>query len=152
MLWGKIKQEDEQEVQHMSTCDDVAKFDFTKIVLPKWTSEGSEGENQVNVWEKNVSDTGKLSSVMSHSATPWTAGHQAPLSITNSQRLLKLVNFASVMPSNHLILLSPSPPTFNLSQHQSLFKWVSSSHQVAKVLEVQLQNQSFQWTPRTILL
>ena len=41
---------------------------------------------------------------------------------------------------------------FHLSQHQSLFKWVSSSHQVAKVLEFQLQHQSFQWTPRTDLL
>ena len=39
----------------------------------------------------------------------------------------------------------------NLSQHQGLFKWVSSSHQVAKVLELQLQYQSFQWTPRTDL-
>ena len=37
----------------------------------------------------------------------------------------------------------------NLSQHQGLFKWVSSSHQVAKMLEFQLQHQSFQWTPRT---
>ena len=49
-------------------------------------------------------------------------------------------------------LSSPSPPTFNLSQHQGLFKWVSSLHQVAKVLEFQLQHQSFQWTPRTDLL
>ena len=48
-------------------------------------------------------------------------------------------------------LLSPSPPTFNLSQHQGLFQWVSSSHQVAKVLEFQLQHQSFQWTLRTDL-
>ena len=47
---------------------------------------------------------------------------------------------------------SPSPPAVNLSQHQGLFKWVSSSHQVAKVLEFQLQHQSFQWTPRTDLL
>ena len=41
-------------------------------------------------------------------------------------------------------LSSPSPPTLNLSQHQGLFKWVSSSHQVAKVLEFQPQHQSFQ--------
>ena len=47
-------------------------------------------------------------------------------------------------------LLSPSLPTFNLSQHQGLFKWVSPSHQVAKVSELQLQHQSFQWTLRTI--
>ena len=42
-------------------------------------------------------------------------------------------------------LSSPSLPAFNLSQHQGLFQWVSSSHQVAKVLELQLQHQSFQW-------
>ena len=41
-------------------------------------------------------------------------------------------------------LSSPSPPAFNLSQHQGLFQWVSSLHQVAKVLEFQLQHQSFQ--------
>ena len=49
-------------------------------------------------------------------------------------------------------LSSPSPPAFNLSQHQGLFKWVSSSHHVAKVLDFQLQHQSFQWTLRTDLL
>ena len=43
-------------------------------------------------------------------------------------------------------LLSPSPPTFNLSQYQGLFKWVSSLHQVAKVLEFHLQHQSFQFS------
>ena len=42
-------------------------------------------------------------------------------------------------------LSSPSPPAFNLSQHQGLFQWVNSSHQVAKVLKFQLQHQSFQW-------
>ena len=49
-------------------------------------------------------------------------------------------------------LSSPSPPALNPSQHQGLFKWVNSLHQVAKVLEFQLQHQSFQWTPRTDLL
>ena len=49
-------------------------------------------------------------------------------------------------------LSSPSPPAPNPSQHQGLFKWVNSSHQVAEVLEFQLQHQSFQWTPRTDLL
>ena len=42
-------------------------------------------------------------------------------------------------------LSSPSPPAFNLSPHQGLFQWVSSLHQVAKILEFQLQHQSFQW-------
>ena len=49
-------------------------------------------------------------------------------------------------------LSSPSPPAFNLSQHQGLFKWVSYSHQVAKVLEPQLHHQSFQWIFRTDFL
>ena len=47
----------------------------------------------------------------------------------------------AVQPSHPLS--SPSPPTFNLSQHQGLFKWISSSHQVAKVLEFHLHHQSF---------
>ena len=50
----------------------------------------------------------------------------------------------AIQPSHPLS--SPSPPALNLSQHQGLFQWVSSSHQVAKVLEFQLQHQSFQWT------
>ena len=49
-------------------------------------------------------------------------------------------------------LSSPSPPTFNLFQHQGLFKWVNSSHQMAKVLKFQLQHQSFQWIFRTDFL
>ena len=73
-------------------------------------------------------------------------------SITNSWSLLKLMSIESVMPSNHLILSSPSPPTFNLSQSQGLFQGVSSSHQVAKVLEFLLQHQSFQWIFRTDFL
>ena len=56
----------------------------------------------------------------------------------------------AIQPSHPL--LSPSPPAPNPSQHQSLFHWVSTSHEVAKVLEFQLQHQSFQWTPRTDLL
>ena len=47
---------------------------------------------------------------------------------------------------------SPSPPAPNPSQHQGLFQWVNSSHEVAKVLEFQFQDQSFQWTFRTDFL
>ena len=56
----------------------------------------------------------------------------------------------AIQPSHPLS--SPSPSTLNLSPHWGLFKCVSSSQQVAKVLEFQLQHQSFQWTPRTDLL
>ena len=56
----------------------------------------------------------------------------------------------AIQPSHPLS--SPSPPALNLSQHHCLFQWVSSLHQVAKVLEFQLQHQSFQWTLKTDLL
>ena len=56
----------------------------------------------------------------------------------------------AIQPSHPLS--SPSPPAPNPSQHQGLFQWVSSSNQVAKVLEFQLQHQSSQWTPTTDLL
>ena len=65
-------------------------------------------------------------------ATPWTAARQASLSIINSWILLKFMSIKSVMPSNHLILSSLSPPAFNLSQQQGLFKWVNSLYQVAQ--------------------
>ena len=52
----------------------------------------------------------------------------------------------AIQPSHPL--LSPLPPAFNLSQHQGLFQWVSCLHQMAKVLEFQLQHQFFQWRQR----
>ena len=73
---------------------------------------------------------------------PWTAAHQASLSITNSWSLLKLMSIESVMPSNHLILghlliLLPSIfPSIRIFWNESAL------HQVAKVLEFQLQHQS----------
>ena len=87
-------------------------------------------------------------------ATLWTIARQAFLFITNSPNLFKLMSIDmvgdAIQPSHPL--LSPSLPAFNISQHQGLFKWVSSLHQVAKVLDFQLQHQSFQWTLRTDLL
>ena len=73
-------------------------------------------------------------------ATPWAAAHLASLSITNSWSLLKLMSFESVIPSNHLILCRPLllPSVF---PSISLFQGVSSSNQVAKVLEFQLHHQ-----------
>ena len=85
-------------------------------------------------------------------ATPWIAARQASLSITNSRSSLRLMSIKSVMPSSHLILccplllLPPIPPSI------SLFQWVISSHEVAKVLEFQLQHHSFQRNPRADLL
>ena len=77
-------------------------------------------------------------------STPGLPIHHQLLELTQTH--LHWVGDA-IQPSHPLS--SPSPPAFNLSQYQGLFKWVSSSHQVAKVLEFQLQHQSFQWTLRT---
>ena len=93
-----------------------------------------------------------ISSVQSFSCvqlfvTPWAAACQASPSITNSRSFLKLMSIYwvrdAIQPSHPL--LSPSPPGLNFSQHQGLFQWVSSLHQVAKVLELQLRHQSLQW-------
>ena len=83
---------------------------------------------------------------MDHSTPGLPVHHQLP---ELTQTHVHWVGDA-IQPSHPL--LSPSPPTFNLSQHQDLFQWVSSLHQVGKGLEFQLQHQSFQWTPRANLL
>ena len=86
-------------------------------------------------------------------AIPWITAHQASLSITNSRSSLRLPSIESVMPSSHLILwrplllLPPIPPSIRV-----FFQWVSSSHEVAKVLEFQLQHHSLQRNPRADLL
>jgi len=77
---------------------------------------------------------------------PWTTARQPSLSFTISQSLLKFMTIELVM------LSTLSPPAFNLSQHQGLFQWVSSLHQVTKVLELKFQHQSFQWIFRVDLL
>ena len=83
-------------------------------------------------------------------AIPWTAACQASFPIF--WNLLKLMSIESVIPSNHLILSPPSPPALSLSQHQGLFQWIGALHQVLKVLELQLQHQSFQWIFRVDFL
>ena len=90
---------------------------------------------------------------VSDSTTPWTTAlpglrvhHQLPECTQTHVHWVGDV----IQPSHSLP--SPSFPALNLSQQQGLFQWVGSSHQVAKVLELHLQHQSFQWTPRTDLL
>ena len=83
--------------------------------------------------------------VMSDSAAPWSAVYQAPLYFTIPQSLLRFMSIESVILTIASSVTPFSPPTLNLSQHQGLFQWVGSSHQVPKVLEPQLQHQPFQW-------
>ena len=85
--------------------------------------------------------------------TPWTAAYQAFLSLTTSQSLPRFVSIKSVMLSNHLIFCCPLLVLPSVFSSISIFsKWVRSLHQVAKVLELQLQDQSFQWIFRTDFL
>ena len=83
---------------------------------------------------------------MNHSTPSLPVHHKLPgITQTHVHRVSD-----AIQPS-HPLSSSP-PPALNFSQHQGLFQWVSSPHQVAKVLEFQLHHQSFQWTPRTDLL
>ena len=87
-----------------------------------------------------------LCNPMNHSMPGLPVHHQVPeITQTHVHRVGD-----AIQPSHPLS--SPSPLTLYPSQHQGLFQWVNSSHEVAKVLEFQLQHQSFQWTPRADLL
>ena len=87
-----------------------------------------------------------LCNSMNHSTPGLPVHHQLP---EFTQTHVHLFGDA-IQPSPPL--LSPSPPAPSPSQNQRPFKWVNSSHEVAKVLEFQLQHQSFQGTPRTDFL
>ena len=111
----------------------------------QFSSTVSLGIMATNAWIKNSQPSVQrhlivvVVQLLSHVqlfVTPWTASCQASLSFTISRSLLKLMSIESYP------LSSPSS-TFNLSQNQGLFQSVSSSYQVAKVLELQLQHQSF---------
>ena len=120
---------------------------FLGVFLLDWSSLGPGGHSP----SVQFSSVQSLSRVQLF-VTSWIAARQASLSITNSWSLLKLMSIESVIPSSHLILCRPFSSCPSPSQHQGVFQWVNSSHEVAKVLEFQLQHQSFQWTPRTDLL
>ena len=99
----------------------------------------------------------QLSSVQSLSrlrlfATRWTTAHRPPCPSPTPRvhpNPCPLDQWCHPTISSSVV---PSPPALNLSQHRGLFQWVSSSHQVAKILELQLHHQSFQWIFRADLL
>ena len=70
-------------------------------------------------------------------ATPWITARQASLSISNSRSSLRLTSIESVMPSSHLILCRPLLLLLPIPPSISLFQWVNSLYEVAKVLEFQ---------------
>ena len=135
--------------------DDIKKIkewtgDLNRHLSKEETDGHKANEKLVNITNHSVqfSEVHSLSRVRLF-VTPWTTARQASLSITNSRSLPKWISTESVMPSSHLILcrillLPPIPPSIRV--------FSNSSHEVAKVLQFQLQHQSFQWTPRTDLL
>ena len=84
-------------------------------------------------------------------ATLWIAAHQASLSFTILECAQTHVHWVkdAIQPSHPLL---PTSPALNLSQHQGLFQWIGALHKVARVLELQLQHQSFQWIFRVDFL
>ena len=85
-------------------------------------------------------------------ATPWTVACQASLSSTISWSLLKYMSIESMILSYHFIFHHAPPFAFNIFLLSGSFPMSPLSHQVAKVLELQLQHQSFQWVFRIYLL
>ena len=122
-----------------------------KLLIPWQAHERYERNLNIILCQKVGS--AQLLSCVQLFVTPWTAAlsgfpvHSQLLEFT--QTPVHRVSDA-IQPSHPLSF--PSPPNFNLSQHQGLFQWVSSLHQVAKILEFQFQLQSFQWTLRTDFL
>ena len=157
---GRIRTNTEQRSAHrMAPGNSIALFpgrrvhdDAENITFPA-CSEGAESFDIKTVRTRQVPQ--RFSSVQSclilcdpvNCSTPGFPVHHQLLEL--AQTHVHWVGDA-IQPSRSLS--SPSPPAFNLSQHQGLFKWISSFHQVAKVLELQLQHQSFQWIFRTDFL
>ena len=120
---------------HTSCLTDGSHHLLLRAFLPNFSGSRVWSNLSVQFSHSGVSD-----SLWPHCSTPgFPVHHQLP---EHAQTHVHWVGDA-IQPSHPLS--STPPPTFNLPQHQGLFQWVSSSHQVAKVLEFHLQHQSLQW-------
>ena len=136
---------------HISNYLTLVKCPFMAVPTRDMHKNSKGQRNLVSDWS-NLNSVQFSRSVMSNSLWPHEPQHARPPCKSSTAGV-----HPNPCPSSRwchpTISSSVSPsPVFNSSQHQGLFKWVSSSHQVAKVLEFQLQHQSFQWIPRTDLL
>jgi len=178
--WDDLKEQYWNMYITICEIDDQSKFDAWNRALKAsalwqrrgkgWGGRSEEGSGwgthvhpwliHVNIWQKppqyckviQFSSVQFSCSVVCDSLRPHELQHTRPpyhQLLEFTQTHVHRVSDA-IQPSHPL--LSPSPPAPNPSQHQGLFQWVNSSHEVAKVLEFQPQHQSFQWTPRTDLL
>ena len=124
-------------------------FEFSHLYFSKWEWDRAR---KILKCMLQFSSVQSLSGVWLF-AIPWITARQASLSITNSRSSLRLTSIESVMPSSHLILchplllLPPIPPSIRVFS-----KWVNSLHEVAKVLEFQLQHHTIQRNSRADLL
>ena len=122
-----------------------------------WIHVPSSGRQILNYWTSREVSLGSwfaissvqfsrsvVSNPMNRSTPGLPVHHQLPeFTQTHAHQVSD-----AIQPSHPLF--SPSPPAPNPSQHLGLFQWANSLHEVAKVLEFQLQHQSFQWTPGLI--
>ena len=111
----------------------IFNFKSFKVYLTNLHSEIWE-EHNISVQIKSVQSLSRVRLF----ATPWITAHQASVPNTNSGSSLRLTCIESVMPSSHLILCCPLLLLPTIPPSISLFQWVNSSHEVAKVLEFQL--------------
>ena len=107
---------------------------------------------QSEVSQKEKHQYSRLMHIYGIYTTPRTAAHQTSLSFTISRIAQTHVHCVDDAIQSSRPLSPPSPPALSLFQHRDLFQWVSSSHQVTKILELQLQHQSFQWIFRVDFL
>ena len=115
-------------------------FILEDLLVNKYLKLYTNNSNFLNWHKLSERIQGQVSKKMILKHTYITA-HQASLEFVQ----VYVPWVGDVIQPSHGCLSPPSPPAFNLSQHQGLFQWVISSHQVAEVLELQLQHWSFQW-------
>ena len=111
-----------------------------------WAAVYGVAQSRTRLKRLSSSSSSRISSVAPSCLTLCDPMHRSTSGLPVHHQLLEFTQTHVHWVSDAIQPPHPLPPAFSLSQHQGLFKWVSSLHQVAKVLEFQLQHQSFQWT------
>ena len=139
-----------------AACQVSLSFTISQSLLWERLKAGGEGDNRG--WDGWMASLTQWAWVWVNSGSWWWTGKLGMLQFMGSQRVghdwATELNWGFAQTHFHWVgsaiqpshpLLSTSPPAFNLALYQGLFQWEGSSHQVTKVLELQLQHQYFQW-------